>query len=175
MALKRNPKKRKRNKNIIIVSALIFLIAAVGFSYYFIFAGNRLERQKLNLTVKTMSFYNKLVQQINTNKNWAGFIDEFATGDAKEDLSRDAVLLLDSANQGGQYIVRFASPLDVSIYNFSKDKAEVLVDFELGERIVGDPEKISMIKKFITFEKIDSEWKISEIMDRSDNFDKAVK
>ena len=175
MASNKNLKKKNTKRTILSVLVAVMIISLIGVAYYFISAGGRLEREKLNVTVKTTSFYNELIRQINTNEDWVGFIDEFAIGAAKEDLSRDAVLLLDSANQGGQYLVRFTSPLQISIYDINKDKAEVLVDFELGERMVGDPERMVIVKKFITFEKTDSKWRITEIMDRSENFDNAIK
>lgn len=165
-------RKEKKKKLISVAAALAILFAASIAAYYFTSKANI--SQSAAVEQKAAGFYADFIHQINTNEDWTGFVDRYTTGKAKEDMSAKAVELLKSAENGSQYLVRFMSPVEADSYDMRRDSATVLVNFDIGERIVGDAEKLSAVRKYLTFEKVDGEWLISGILDRSDRFDKEL-
>jgi hypothetical protein len=155
-----------------ILSAIAILIVAGITAYYFISKENI--TQSAAAKQKAADFYTDFIYQINTNDDWAGFVDKYTVGDAKEDISAAALEILKSAENGSQYLVRLMSPIDAKTHEISGNSASVLVDFDLGERVVGDEENLSAVKKYLTLEKIGGDWFVSEIFDRSDRFDESI-
>jgi hypothetical protein len=164
--------KEKRGKAVSIVAALAILFTAFLAVYYF--TSKASVAQSEDVRQKAADFYTDFIYQINTNEDWAGFLDKYTTGEAKEKMSDRALELLHSAENGSQYIVRLMSPIEAETYEINGKSAKVFVNFDFGERIAGDAEKLSIIKKYLTFEKLDGDWVISEIFDRSDRFDEAI-
>ena len=165
-------RKEKRKKIVSIAIALAILLVASVAVYYFVSKSN--VTQSAAAKQRAADFYADFIHQINTNEDWAGFVDRYTTGEAKEDMSAAALELLNSAKNGSQYIVRLMSPIEAETHEIKGNRATVLVDFDLGERIVGDAEKLSVVRKYLTLEKIGGNWVISEIFDRSDRFDEAI-
>jgi len=165
-------RKEKQSKVVGIVAAVAILILS-GLAIYY-FASRDKVVQSAAARQKAADFYADFIYQINTNDNWVGFVDEYTVGKAKEDMSGAAVELMDSAKNGGQYLVRFMSPIEAKVYETNGNRVTVLIDFDLGERIVGDAERLTVVKKYLTMEKIEGDWYVSEIFDRSDRFDESI-
>jgi hypothetical protein len=149
------------------------VVALTGIGYYFVSKINA-ERESV-IKQRATDFYTDFTHEMNTNENWVGFIDKYAIENAKESLSQDAILLIESSNRGGQHLGRLMSPISVRIYKMNSKSVDTLVDFSFGERRVGDPEQITDVKKFITFKRVGSEWMVSLISDRTERFNEAIK
>jgi len=165
-------RKDRRKKIASAAAALAILFVASIAAYYFTSKANI--TQSAAAQQKAADFYADFIHQINTNDDWTGFVDRYTVGKAKEDMSAAAVELLKGAENGSQYLVRLMSPVEAETYRIKGGSAAVLVNFDIGERIVGDAEKLSAVRKYLTLEKVDGNWFVSEIFDRSDRFDEEI-
>lgn len=164
------------NKKFLALGLVILFILLIGLFIYRQPLQEQLvaSRNRIEIAKTVENFYKDYIQAINTNQNWPELVNKYTQGRASELLSMNAVFLLDSASNGGQYLARIMSPITVRFYDLTPKSAKVLVDFKMEQQIVGNPNQIAEVKKLLVLEKQDSSWVIVEDLDRSERFDKWV-
>lgn len=131
-------------------------------------------RNRIEIVNTIESFYKDYIQAINTNQNWPELVQKYTQGRASEALSMNAVFLLESASIGSQHLASIISPIIVRFYDLTPESAKALVDFEMKQQVVGNPNQIAEVQKLLVLERSENRWIITEDLDRSDRFNEWI-
>lgn len=158
----------------IIVAVLLALAIILPLSYWKGWSRMKVAYNKMAVERVVKSFYTDFAKKVNTNENWEDFIGRYLANNAETLMISRASKLCYDAEHGSQHIFKFTSPINVRIYKFVDDSAQVLVDVNFVENLIGGQPQDGIMRKLLVLDKIDNQWRITADLDRTASFNQYV-
>jgi hypothetical protein len=158
----------------IIIGVLLVLAVVLPFSYWKGWSRMKVSYNKIMVERVVKNFYTDFAVKVNTNDGWEELIEKYLANNAETLMLGRASKLCYDAEHGSQHVFKFTSPINIRIYKFEDDAAQVLVDATFAENLIGGQPQEGTLQKLLVLDKMDNQWRITADLDRTASFNQYV-